>query len=35
MFARILWEKGRQWPFIADNARQGWRTMIGGRRDSS
>jgi Pyruvate/2-oxoacid:ferredoxin oxidoreductase delta subunit len=27
MFAPILWEKGRLWPFVADRASQGWRTL--------
>ena len=35
MFARILWEKGRLWPFIADRANQGWRTLTRGRRGDS
>lgn len=35
MFARILWEKGRLWPFVADRVGQGWRTMIRGRRRDS
>jgi len=30
MFSRILWEKGRLWPFIADGASRGWRTMTRG-----
>jgi len=35
MFARILWEKGRLWPFIADRANQGWRALTRGRRCDS
>ena len=27
LFARILWEKGRLWPFLADRARQQWRLL--------
>ena len=27
LFARILWEKGRLWPFIADRAKQQWRLL--------
>ncbi len=27
MFARILWEKRRLWPFIVDRANQGWRRI--------
>ncbi len=34
LFARILWEKGRLWPFLVDRARQQWRGLMGaaGRR---
>jgi len=32
LFAHILWEKGRLWPFLADRARQQWRTLRGTRR---
>ena len=35
MFARILWEKGRLWPFIVDGAGRGWRTMTRGWRSGS
>jgi NAD-dependent dihydropyrimidine dehydrogenase PreA subunit len=27
LFARILWEKGRLWPFLVDRVRQGWRAL--------
>jgi len=32
LFARILWEKGRLWPFIADRARQQWQRLRGTAR---
>jgi ferredoxin len=35
MFARILWEKGRLWPFVADWATRGWRSLIRGLRSHS
>ncbi len=35
MFARILWEKGRLWPFVADRASQGWGTLTRRRRVDS
>jgi NAD-dependent dihydropyrimidine dehydrogenase PreA subunit len=31
LFARMLWEKGRLWPFLADRARFGWRHLLQGR----
>lgn len=34
MFARILWEKGRLWPFLTDRAQQSWRSLIRGRLDN-
>ena len=30
LFARMLWEKGRLWPFLADRARLGWRNLVHG-----
>jgi NAD-dependent dihydropyrimidine dehydrogenase PreA subunit len=27
LFARILWEKGRLWPFVVDRAKQQWRGL--------
>ncbi len=29
MFARILWEKGRLWPFVADRLHQQWLRLRG------
>jgi hypothetical protein len=34
MFARILWEKGRLWPFVADRLQQQWLRLRGRFRPS-
>lgn len=31
LFVRMLWEKGRLWPFLVDRTRLGWRRFVHGR----
>jgi hypothetical protein len=33
LFTRILWEKGRLMPFVADRLKSPWRTLCGRRND--